>query len=357
MTVSLTVKLGGKSHTIQTDSTATVSVLHEAIRAHFDVAVDSLLRVLLKGKALAADPEASLQSIPGIEDGAKLMVMVSKAAEAAAVDSAPRERMRGFEEDDLRSRTGSVGKASTGAATVFKTRSTGPTYRFHGLKPLAVLPEGVTPDVPAAAQRLKELSEDPAILAIMKKHQYQVGCLSEMPPEGQVGVSPECLMGLNKNAGQEILLRLRTDDGLGMRPYQSVIPVLLHELTHNVWSDHDDRFKRLCSQLPREYKELQEPGYPTTRSDAGGASSSQSAGHVLGGGGTMSIVEARAKAMGFYSPAPAAAAAGAEAAQAMETDAQAGRGDGDEQGGFGCACGKCGAMEQCSPCEVTNPER
>ena len=35
---------------------------------------------------------------------------------------------------------------------------------------------------------------------------------SEMPPEGKVGVSPVCILGVNINRGQEISLRLRTDD-------------------------------------------------------------------------------------------------------------------------------------------------
>jgi hypothetical protein len=35
---------------------------------------------------------------------------------------------------------------------------------------------------------------------------------SEMPPEGRVGVSPVCVLGVNINAGQEVSLRLRTDD-------------------------------------------------------------------------------------------------------------------------------------------------
>ncbi len=33
-----------------------------------------------------------------------------------------------------------------------------------------------------------------------------------MPPEGKVGISPVCVLGVNINAGQEISLRLRTDD-------------------------------------------------------------------------------------------------------------------------------------------------
>lgn len=33
-----------------------------------------------------------------------------------------------------------------------------------------------------------------------------------MPPEGKVGISPVCILGVNINKGQEISLRLRTDD-------------------------------------------------------------------------------------------------------------------------------------------------
>lgn len=51
----------------------------------------------------------------------------------------------------------------------------------------------------------------------MSRHRWRVGTLSEMPPEGKVGVSPACILGVNINAGQEISLRLRTDDLRGGR--------------------------------------------------------------------------------------------------------------------------------------------
>jgi hypothetical protein len=61
-----------------------------------------------------------------------------------------------------------------------------------------------------------------------------------------------CLLGLNVNKGQEIKLRLRTNDLLGFRNYQKIRETLVHELTHNVWGRHDDNFKTLNSQLLRE---------------------------------------------------------------------------------------------------------
>ena len=60
------------------------------------------------------------------------------------------------------------------------------------------------------------------------------------------------LLGLNVNGGQEIKLRLRTDDLLGFRNYNKIRDTLVHELTHNVWGDHDNNFKELNSRLLRE---------------------------------------------------------------------------------------------------------
>ena len=81
---------------------------------------------------------------------------------------------------------------------------------------------------------------------------WSVGKLSEMPPEGKVGVSPVCILGVNINAGQEISLRLRTDDLRGFRRYDRIRETLIHELAHMVFSEHDNNFKELNSQLLRE---------------------------------------------------------------------------------------------------------
>lgn len=75
-----------------------------------------------------------------------------------------------------------------------------------------------------------------------------------MPPTDSVDGRGDvtCLLGLNVNAGQEIKLRLRTNDMLGFRKYYRIRETLVHELTHNVWHDHDNNFKELNSRLLRE---------------------------------------------------------------------------------------------------------
>ena len=69
----------------------------------------------------------------------------------------------------------------------------------------------------------------------MQKNKLAVGLLTELAPHEY----PH-LLGLNENAGQAIKLRLRTNDYDGFRTYREVRRVLCHELTHNVWGDHDN---------------------------------------------------------------------------------------------------------------------
>lgn len=88
------------------------------------------------------------------------------------------------------------------------------------------------------------------------QYKWRVGIMTELAPEGYVGVSPVCLLGFNRNRGMEISLRLRTDDLAGFRKYNSIRQTLLHELTHMVHDEHDEHFKALNSLLNREAEAL-----------------------------------------------------------------------------------------------------
>lgn len=67
------------------------------------------------------------------------------------------------------------------------------------------------------------------IVRILLPHiRFVVGVLTELHPHWQ-----PTLLGLNKNAGEEVSLRLLTDDLTGTRSYLEVRKVLLHELAHN----------------------------------------------------------------------------------------------------------------------------
>lgn len=103
-------------------------------------------------------------------------------------------------------------------------------YRFHEIVSLSHLPN---PE--SAKSLLSRLASDPAIVHVMRKHQFAVGTLTELAPHEHPN-----LLGLNVSAGQAIKLRLRTNDYEGFRTYKEVRRVLCHELTHNVWGDHDN---------------------------------------------------------------------------------------------------------------------
>lgn len=103
---------------------------------------------------------------------------------------------------------------------------------------------------------LYEFATDPGILGVMKAHRWFVPKLIEMYPSGEVGIDPVCVLGLNVNNGQEIHLRLRTDNLKGYRNRNVIMKTLYHELAHNQISEHSDEFYALVSSLEKEGERL-----------------------------------------------------------------------------------------------------
>lgn len=123
-------------------------------------------------------------------------------------------------------------------------------YTFHTLRPLPYLPQ---PERSLAF--LQRLKEDPGIRGVMRKHKYSVGLLTEMDPAAYTAESHEGttrILGLNRNKGEVIELRLRTDAGDGYRDYNTIRKTLCHELAHNVHGPHDRDFWDLCHLIERE---------------------------------------------------------------------------------------------------------
>ncbi|OQR88122.1 hypothetical protein ACHHYP_07547 [Achlya hypogyna] len=151
------------------------------------------------------------------------------------------------------------------------------SYRFEAIAPLPGLP-----DEAKARAILTSLAQDKGILHVMAQHKWRVGSLAEMFPDGKVGVDPVCVLGLNENKGQRILLRLRTDDLRGFRKYLTIKKVLFHELAHNEVSDHNNDFYKLMRQVEAECTAV--PGTTTALPLTNDApDGSPGFGHVLGG--------------------------------------------------------------------------
>lgn len=119
-------------------------------------------------------------------------------------------------------------------------------YTFHAIEPLKYLPN------PERSKRyLERLANDPGIKASMRKHKFSVGLLTEMNPAEHTTHESKTL-GLNRNAGEVIELRLRTDAYDGYRDYKVIRKTLCHELAHNVHSEHDRNFWDLTKQIEKE---------------------------------------------------------------------------------------------------------
>jgi hypothetical protein len=116
-------------------------------------------------------------------------------------------------------------------------------YTFHTLRPL---PYFSNPE--ASLRFLERLRDDAGIRAAMAKWQFSVGLLTEMDPALHTTHESRTL-GLNRNGGEVIELRLRTDAGDGYRDYGTIRQTLCHELAHNVWGEHDRNFWALYREI------------------------------------------------------------------------------------------------------------
>lgn len=126
------------------------------------------------------------------------------------------------------------------------TLSSSSNYTFHRLLPLNYLPN---PD--RSLQFLTRLRDDPGIRAAMTKHKFSVPLLTEMNPAEHT-TSESRTLGLNRNQGEVIELRLRTDAYDGYRDYRTIRKTLCHELAHCVFGPHDRNFWDLTAQIERE---------------------------------------------------------------------------------------------------------
>ncbi|KAL3615300.1 hypothetical protein CASFOL_040961 [Castilleja foliolosa] len=155
-------------------------------------------------------------------------------------------RIAGFDEEEKRLKLRNGHRSNT------TPRVPQGNYIFCEFRTLSLPGIVLNPPASRALELLHKLASDPGIVAIMNKHRWRVGILTEMAPVGYVGISPKCILGFNMNHGEEISLRLRTDDLKGFRKYESIKKTLLHELAHMVFSEHDSKFYALDSQLNKE---------------------------------------------------------------------------------------------------------
>ncbi|EOA16232.1 hypothetical protein CARUB_v10004374mg [Capsella rubella] len=258
-TVKVSLFWKGNNYSVQIDSEASLKDLGFELRKLTGVTAESLRLIVPKlhekGSILMlpfSDEHSSLslQESNIVEDKTiRMMGLTEEEIEGVRKETMPDMRILGFEEEERRLRQ----KKYVSSSSITLPQG---TYIFCDFRTLQLPGIELNPPASAALKRMHMLAADPGIIAIMNKHRWRVGIMTELAPVGYVGVSPRCLLGFNKNQGEEISLRLRTDDLKGFRKYQSIKKTLLHELAHMVYTDHDENFYALDRQLNKEAESL-----------------------------------------------------------------------------------------------------
>ncbi|OMP03170.1 hypothetical protein CCACVL1_02519 [Corchorus capsularis] len=258
--VNVTVIWRGNKYVVEMNSAAHLKELGDELQKLTDVKADTMRLIVpqLSGKGSRmfhpfSDEHSCLRlQESSIVEGKSVRMMgvpedeVDRVIQNSKLDM----RIAGFNEEERRLRQ----RTKDGPRASLKLPQ-GP-YIFCDFRTLQIPGVELHPPASEALKRMHMLASDPGIVAIMNKHRWRVGIMTEMAPVGYVGVSPKCILGFNKNHGEEISLRLRTDDLKGFRKYESIKKTLLHELAHMVFSEHDSNFYALDKQLNEEAASL-----------------------------------------------------------------------------------------------------
>ncbi|KAF9701852.1 hypothetical protein EKO04_000307 [Ascochyta lentis] len=237
--LQVTLTHHGKPITLAFAQDATISDLSDRISTELSIP-PSNQKLLIGGKLGLQKPPFKNPAIPLTDfNTKKITLMGSTTAEVSSLNasisaaSAPR-------------RLGPVKAATPVRSRDYKRMQDDATYTFHTLRPLPYLP-----NPSRSLAFLERLRDDAGIKAAMRTHKFSVPLLTEMDPAMHTTQESRTL-GLNRNQGEVIELRLRTDAYDGYRDYKTIRKTLCHELAHNVWGPHDRNFWELCKQIERE---------------------------------------------------------------------------------------------------------
>ena len=188
-----------------------------------------------------SQPELFVKDIAAAK---KIMLLGSTPAQIASLNKSVRQGSAHSDPDA--GKNGPIKAARPARTRDWKILQDEINYTFQQIKPLEHLP---FPERSVAY--LERLRDDPGVKAAMIKHKWSVPLLTELDPAENTSHESRTL-GLNKNRGETILLRLRTDAYDGYRDYKTVRTCLCHELAHNVHGDHDRDFFDLMKLIEEE---------------------------------------------------------------------------------------------------------
>jgi hypothetical protein len=241
--VTLCLTYHGEPHTFYFSSDATISQLSDEIASSLSIPPSNQKLMIAKLGLLKPSFKDADLLVSSFADK-KITLMGSTAAEASSITKAAHEASRHV------SATKPVQKVKAYKTHDWRKEQEEAQYTFTTLQPLPYLPN------PARSlEFLQRLKDDAGIKAAMRKHKFTVPLLTEMNPVEHTQSNHEGTtrtLGLNRNQGEVIELRLRTDAYDGYRDYKTIRKTLCHELAHNVHGPHDRNFWDLCKQIEKD---------------------------------------------------------------------------------------------------------
>lgn len=236
-----------QDYAFQLPDDATVPELFDEIAASLNIPQVNQKILVPKGPLLKAPFKEPFMALTALQNKT-LTLMGSAVAEVQAVQNmSEKVAQRNAARIAQRSKANQLRKQNRRTPS---SLSDDAKYTFLQVRPLDGLPH------PEKSQSLlMRLKEDPGIKTAMKKHKFTVSLLTEMEPLSHTQTTHEGtsrILGLNRNQGEVIELRLRTDAHDGYRDYKTIRKTLCHELAHNVHGPHDRQFWDLCHQIERE---------------------------------------------------------------------------------------------------------
>ncbi|KAK6341028.1 hypothetical protein TWF696_009338 [Orbilia brochopaga] len=229
-THSVLISHAGTTHTFALPTSSTLADLRQQIQHVISISPE-YQKLTAPKLGLLKDDALPITSLPPAPK--KILLIGSSNAAIADVqlaNSPAAANLRRF------GGTGPIKPATPARRVDWKKASEESRYSFGGFRVLRHLRGSERSEA-----YLRRLAADPGIKAVMVKHKFSVGMLSEMDPAEHTTHESRTL-GLNRNGGEEILLRLRTDAYDGYRDYRTVRKTLCHELAHNVHGEHDRHF-------------------------------------------------------------------------------------------------------------------
>lgn len=240
--LSISISHHGVSHDFAFQSGATLSDLSDKVATDLSVPVSNQ-KFMISKLGLLKHPFKDIQ-LATIQSN-KITLLGSTVAEVASINEGAYK--------SAASQTRPTPKLPV--AKAYKTRdwkkeSEEAQYTFTTLRPLPYLP-----NPQRSLEFLQRLKDDIGIKSAMRTHKFSVPLLTEMNPIEHTRSNAEGTtrtLGLNRNKGEVIELRLRTDAYDGYRDYKTIRNTLCHELAHCVWGPHDRNFWDLCKKIERE---------------------------------------------------------------------------------------------------------